>query len=161
MHTSPRNLPKGVRFNAPLLDSAVRRCAQPALRGPRAIHTLLQPSLSELEPMMTKLLSATAVALTLFAATSANAETKGLTMVTTTLAYDTRDIANPAGAAKMLSRIELAAQNLCAPSSPTAKPTGRLVVVCRHAAVARAVDTLAAPLVTAAYQGRQVEVASR
>ena len=101
---------------------------------------------------MTKLFSAAAATLAILCATSAQAETQRLVMVSTTLAYDTQDLTGAAGATKLLGRIELAARKLCAVNSPAASPTSRHVVACRHAAVARAVDNLAAPLVTAAYE---------
>lgn len=110
---------------------------------------------------MTKLMTAATAALTLLAAASAHAETKGLSMVSTTLTYETQDLASTAGAEKMLVRIDLAARRLCAASSPVVRPVNAQSRLCRAKAVARAVDMLAAPLVTAAYQGRQVEVATR
>jgi UrcA family protein len=112
---------------------------------------------------MTKLFAATALAaMTIVAGSSAKAETQGLRVVSTTLSYETQDLANPAGATKMLGRIELAARKLCASASPAEPVNSRSVLSCRRAAVARAVDTLAAPLVSAAYAGhRPIDLASR
>lgn len=101
---------------------------------------------------MIKLSFAAAAALAILCATPAQAQPRQLVMVSLTLAYDAQDLAVSAGAAKMLQRIELAARALCAPNSPAASPTGRQVLACRQAAVARAVDDLAAPLVAAAYE---------
>ena len=157
MHLSPRNLSSSVHLSAPLMDSTMRRCAQPGSRCGRAPRAFP----FELETLMSKSLSAAAIAaLVMFAAPSAQAEINRLTMVSTTLAYGSQDIANSAGASKMLRRIELAAQKLCAPSSPAATPTSRQAMACRRATVAKAVDRLAAPMVTAAYDGK-IELASR
>jgi UrcA family protein len=118
------------------------------------------PVLSNPESAMTKLLS-TAAALTMLIAFSAHGETQRPTKVSTTVAYQPQDLASLNGAAKMLSRIELAAQRLCAPSSPVANQTSPRVLACRHDAVERAVGKLDAPLVTAAYKVRVIEVARR
>ena len=163
MHLSPRNLSTGVRLSAPLLDSTMRRCAQPGSRRGRVTRAFLQPFPFELETLMSKPFSAAAIAaLVILAAPSAHAEINRLTMVSTTLVYESQDIANRAGASKMLRRIELAAQKLCTPTSPAATPTSPHAMACRRAAVAKAVDSLAAPLVSAAYAGqRPVDLASR
>ena len=110
---------------------------------------------------MTKLMTAATAALTLLAAASAHAETKGLNMVSTTLRYETQDLANSTGAEKMLTRIDRVARQLCASNSPVERHADAQSRRCRAQAITRAVDMLAAPLVTAAYQGRQVEVATR
>ena len=159
MHLSPRNLSTGVHLSAPLLDSTMRRCAQPGSRRGRVTRAFP----FELETLMSKPLSAAAIAaLVILAAPSAQAQSSRLTMVSTTLPYESQQIANPAGASKMLRRIELAAQKLCAPSTPVATPNSRQAMACRRATVAKAVDRLAAPMVTAAYVGhRQVDLASR
>ena len=159
MHLSPRNLSTGVHLSAPLLDSTMRRCAQPGSRRGRVTRAFPFPF--ELETQMSKPLSAAAIAaLMILAAPSAHAQIGRLTMVSTTLAYQSHDIAHSAGASKMLRRIELAAQKLCTPNSPAATPTSPHVMACRRAAVAKAVDQLDAPMVTAAYTG-QVDLASR
>jgi UrcA family protein len=155
MPTSPRTQLKGVRFNAPVLDTAVRRFARPAPRRLPAMHSFHFHS----ESTMTRLLSAAAAALMILAAASAQAETKQLTIVSTTLEFHTRDLTDPAGAARMLARIELAAQRLCTPTSPVARQTSRTVLACRHAAIERAVATLGAPMVTAAYSAGQPDLA--
>ena len=157
MHLSPRN--PGVHLSAPLLDSTMRRCAQPGSRRGRVTRAFP----FELETLMSKPLSAAAIAaLVILAAPSAHAQIGRLTMVSTTLAYQSHDIAHPAGASKMLRRIELAAQKLCTPNSPVATPTSRQAMACRRATVAKAVDQLDAPMVTAAYTGRRpVDLASR
>jgi len=108
---------------------------------------------------MIKLMTSAAATLTLLAAASAHAETRGLTVVSTTLAYETEDLANPMGAEKMLTRIDRAARQLCASSSPVVRHPDAQASLCRAKAVARAVDTLAAPLVTAAYAARRADVA--
>ena len=159
MHLSPRNLSSSVHLSAPLMGSTMRRCAQPGSRRGR-----VTPAVPfELETLMSKSLSAAAIAaLVILAAPSAHAEINRLTMVSTTLVYESQDIANRAGASKMLRRIELAAQKLCTPTSPAATPTSPHAMACRRAAVAKAVDSLAAPLVSAAYAGqRPVDLASR
>ena len=161
MHLSPRNLSTGVRLSAPLLDSTMRRCAQPGSRRGRVTRAFLQPFPFELETLMSKSLSAVAiVALAILAAPSAQAQSSRPTMVSTTLSYESQQIANSAGASKMLRRIELAAQKLCTPISPVATPTSRQAMACRRATVAKAVAQLAAPMVTAAYDGK-IELASR
>ena len=105
--------------------------------------------------------AASAASLAVFTAAAAQAEIHELRMVSTTLPYETQDLANPAGAKKMLSRIERAALRLCVSNSPAASPTGRLAMACRRPAVSRAVTSLAAPMVTAAYQGGRIDVATR
>lgn len=161
MQAPPRNPPGNDRFRASLLDSAVRRFARPALGWVRAIHTFPDLSTRQTEPSMIKLITTAAAALTFLAAASAQAETRGLKMLSMTLAYRTQDIANPTGAEKMLSRIDSAARRLCASTSPVVRRPDAQARLCQAKTVARAVDTLAAPLVTAVYQGRQVEVATR
>ena len=157
MHLSPRN--PGVHLSAPVLNSTMRRCAQPGSRRGRVTRAFPFPF--ELETPMSKSLSAAAItALAILAAPSAQAQSSRLTMVSTTLPYESQQIANPAGASKMLRRIELAAQKLCTPSTPVATPTSRQAMACRRATVAKAVDRLAAPMVTAAYDGK-IELASR
>ena len=100
-----------------------------------------------------------AAALAVLSAAAAHAQTHRLVVVSETLTYQTQDVASPAGASKMLKRIELAALRLCATNSPASSPTGRLTMACRRAAVSRAVATLDAPLVTAAYAARRPAVA--
>ena len=108
---------------------------------------------------MIKLMTTAAAALTFLAAASAHAETRGLTIVSTTLAYETEDLSNPMGAEKMLNRIDRAARRLCASSSPAVRHPDAQARLCHAKAVARAVATLAAPLVTAAYAARRPDVA--
>ena len=159
MHLSPRNLSTGVHLSAPVLDSTMQRCAQPGSRRGRVTRAFPFPF--ELETLMSKSLSAVAiVALAILAAPSAQAQSSRPTMVSTTLSYESQQIANSAGASKMLRRIELAAQKLCTPISPVATPTSRQAMACRRATVAKAVAQLAAPMVTAAYDGK-IELASR
>jgi len=113
---------------------------------------------------MTKLFSAAAIAAVLItAAASAKAEDHKVTVVDRTITYDDAKLATPHGAARLLSRIENMAQQLCASSSPSVPHLDAQGRVCRTQAVARAVDALAAPLVTAAHADRRaaITVASR
>ncbi len=110
---------------------------------------------------MTKSFAA-ALAAALIAA-SAHADTRTVVVVARTLTYDDAKLATPHGAAKLLSRIDNMAQQLCASSSPSVPHLDTQGRACRSQAVARAVEALAAPLVTAAHADRQADlkVASR
>ena len=103
---------------------------------------------------MTKLLSTTALVVILAAATSAHAEIGSFTVVSKTITYGDTELASPKGANRLLERIDLAARGLCAPNSTVAWPYSHAFQVCRTKAVAKAVGSLAAPLVTAAYERR-------
>src|SRR5689334_14405565 len=100
---------------------------------------------------MTKLFSAALGAAVLLAAASATAEPQKVTVVTGTIAYREAQLATPAGAAQLLRRIDPKARQLCASPYQSVPHPDDQARACRHQAVARAVDTLAAPLVTAAY----------
>lgn len=111
---------------------------------------------------MIKLFSGAVVAAVLMAAASAHAEPQKVVVVTGTIAYREAQLATPAGAARLLGRIDAMARRLCASSFQTIPHPDDQSRACRHQAVARAVDTLAAPLVTAAYADRHpLSIASR
>ena len=158
MHLSPRDLSNSVHLSAPLLDSTTRRCAQPCSRRGRATRAFLQHFPFELETPMRKSFSAAAAALTILAASSAHAETQTLVMLSTTLSYQSQDVAEPAGAARMLSRIERTARRLCSYTSPIIPHGDARSRACEAQSVARAVDSMAAPLVTAAFAEKHAEV---
>jgi len=108
------------------------------------------------EPTMSKVISASAALVVLLAAAAAQAEPRRIVVVRETLTYDTSELTTANGAKGLLNRIERTAQRICAPAShsPVDARYFKAVRACRAQAVAKGVDTLNAPLVTAAYAGR-------
>jgi UrcA family protein len=116
---------------------------------------------------MFKLLAAAGVVLAVLSASPVQAAPlTRVVLVTEAIPYSEADLANDQAATDLLGRIERTARRLCAPAShsPLDTPHRRVVRQCEAKAVDRAVATLAAPLVTAAYarQGRpQQRLAAR
>ena len=97
---------------------------------------------------MTKLISTTAaIAVILAAASSAHADIRRLTMLSTTVTYSDTELASANGAAQVLQRINNAATDLCRPNSSGGQPNSRPTRRCIAQAVSQAVDALDAPMV--------------
>ena len=110
---------------------------------------------------MSKVMFASAAFATLLAAGAVQAESRRIVVLSETITYDSAELSAAGGAKVLLNRIERTAQRLCAPASrsPVDLPHSKTVMACRAQAVAKGVDTLNAPLVTAAYAGRYPAVA--
>jgi UrcA family protein len=150
MHTALNQLPRGARFSAPFLDSAVRRTMHERRSKPLP-STLRKP----LEISMNKFITTAVVVVALGAAASVQAETRRVVIASDTLSFNTADLASSAGSLALLRRVERTAWRLCRTSgSPLDPHASAAASRCRIQAVARAVQTLDAPLVTAAFNGR-------
>lgn len=87
-------------------------------------------------------------------ASAAHAERGHKVVVSQTIKYSDAELATDRGAADVLKRIERSARSLCRPSShsPLDRSPTSWAVKCQSDAVARAVDTLGSPIVTAEYR---------
>lgn len=108
------------------------------------------------------LIAAAAMIFSAFAAAPASAATSGVR--TETVRYADLNLNSQAGAHAMLSRIDYAARRACFSMTGPMPLTSRAAIrACRTDAMANAVDTLNAPMVSAMYYGREpnIIVASR